>query len=200
MFIIHLFFTCVAAILFMFQFWKKLKDDYTQNQIFTSGFYILLAIGAGNIISLNFLPAWWFWMSLLGGTFGLAAGVVRYKLKLFEAIDATVISSLFLFTAAFISDWYFSKSYFSLAGFVICLLLIIFYKFLDERYKRFVWYKSGRVGFSGLTVAGVFFIIRAVIAMINPNMVSFAGKSDIYISGVVAFLSFLSLFNLSREM
>lgn len=90
MFIIQIFFTAVAVILFLFNFWKKLKDDYTQNQIFTSGFYVLLGIGVGNIISVNFLPEWWFWASFSGGVLGLVIGILRFSLKIFETLDSAI--------------------------------------------------------------------------------------------------------------
>lgn len=200
MFIIQVFFTLITVLLFLFSFWKKLKEDYTQNQIFTTGFYILLGIGAGNIIAVNLLPAWWFWLSLTGGVIGLIIGKIKFSLRILEAIDAFVSASLFLLAGSFLASWYFGKNNLFLVGSGICILLIGLYKYLNEHYKRFTWYKSGRIGFSGLAVSGAFFLIRSLIALTNPNMLSFVGSPDVFLSGILAFVSFLALFNLSRKI
>jgi hypothetical protein len=199
MFIVQVFFTVITVLLALFNFWKKLKEDYTQNQIFTTGFYILLGIGVSNIIAVNFLPMWWFWLCLGGGISGLAIGKFRFSLRILEALDAFVVAGLFLLSGSFLTSWYFGENSLFLIGFTICILLIGLYKYLDGHYKRFTWYKSGRVGFSGLAVSGVFFLLRSLIALGSPNMLSFVGSSDIFLSGILAFVSFFALFNLSRK-
>lgn len=200
LFVIQVFFTAIAVSLFLFNFWKKLKDDYTQNQIFTTGFYILLGLGVGNIISNSFLPVWWFWMSLAGGLVGLMIGFFRFSLRIIETLDAAIGAGLNLFAIALLANWYFGKSTYALIGFAFTLLFIFFYKLLDKHYKKFTWYKSGRVGFSGLATSGTFFLLRGLIALRLPDVLSFAGRIDIVISAVLAFVSFFALLNLSRKV
>ena len=52
---------------------------------------------------------------------------------------------------------------------------------------------------AGLLAAGVFFLVRAAIALAFPFVVSFLGLSEIVLSGVCAFTIFLLIYNLSKD-
>ena len=73
-----------------------------------------------------------------------------------------------------------------------------FFFYLDSRYKRFVWYKSGKAGFAGVMTLGVYFLARGAIAMAFPFMISFVGKYDAILSGSFALVCFLLIYILSR--
>jgi len=47
-------FLFLGIIIFLFFFWKRLKEDYSSERIFSTAFYILFGIGAG------FLAVWFF--------------------------------------------------------------------------------------------------------------------------------------------
>lgn len=191
-------FSLFAVLTFLFIFWKRLKEDYLQNQIFTSGFCILLGIAIANIISDNFLPKWWFWLSLVGISLGTIAGIYKYNFRIFETVEAVILSSLFLYFWFFVYNWLsFLDSKYLGASAVVFGTIMLFLVF-DKRYKHFTWYRSGRVGFSGMATAGVFFITRSLVALIMSDMVSFVGKIDAIISALLAFTAFLILFNLSQ--
>ncbi len=85
-------------------------------------------------------------------------------------------------------------------GVLIISVLLFAYLLLNMHYKTFSWYRSGRVGFSGLTILGTFFLIRAAIAIFFPNMLSFTGIFDAIISGLISFAAFIAVFNLSRKV
>ncbi len=189
----------LASILFLFLFWTRLKEDYTQNQIFTTGFYVLLGIGSGNILAVNFFRDWWLWSGFLGGVIGLLLGIRRFRLRFFETLEAFVISGLSLFLVVSISDCIGKYSIDSLALCFGIASFIILFVFLDKHYRKFSWYKSGRVGFSGLTVLGTFFLVRSIVAMIYPHMLSFAGDIEVVVSGVLSFLSYMAVYNLSGK-
>ena len=84
-----------------------------------------------------------------------------------------------------------------LAFFAVACLLTLF-AYLDASYKNFSWYRSGRVGFSGLTTLGVLFLLRAAFASFFPDVISFV-KYEAILSGVAAFVIFLAIFNLARS-
>jgi hypothetical protein len=177
----------------------RLREDYTQNQIFTTGFWVLVGIGCGNILADNFFSDWWFLAGLVGGVLGLLAGIRRFRLRFFETLEAFVISGLFLFLsvalAELISDY--SLSSLSLTSGVI--FFIAAFLFLDAHYKKFTWYKSGRVGFSGLTILGLFFLTRSIVAMSDLSVLSFVGDFEVVISGILSFASFMAVYNLSEK-
>ncbi len=189
----------LSSLLFLFVFWTRLKEDYTQNQIFTTGFYVLLGMGCGNILADNYFGLWWFWTGLAGGVLGLVMGIRHFRLRVFEAMEAFVIAGLSLFFIVSLSELIRAYSLSSLALTLGIASFIVLFLFLDAHYKKFSWYKSGRVGFSGLTVLGLFFLIRSVVAMGNLSVLSFAGDLEVVLSGVISFTSFMTVYNLSGK-
>ena len=170
----NIFFNILAAVVFLFIFWKKLKEDYIPNQIFSAAFSAILGVLLANILIFNFFPSWWFWASLIGFCAGLTISIYRFKLRFFEVLDSSVISAL---------PW----------------LLIPIYLFSDAHYRKFTWYKSGRIGFSGLTVVGLFFLTRSLVALAFDNVLSFVGKTEIYFSTTLAIVSFFAIYSLSKK-
>lgn len=197
--LISILFGLFTSVIFLFVFWRRLKDDYTQDQIFSTGFYIIFGIIVGSIIALNFKPSWWFWSSLSGALLGLSLGVEKYKMRMFETLEASINGELILYASFFLFDYVTTLNMMALYGHLGMLFLVALYEFLNIHYKKFSWYKSGRVGFSGLTVAGVFFILRSFVGTLVPNMPSLIGSSDVILSGIFAFISFISVYNLSRN-
>ena len=51
--------------LFFYLYWKKLKDDYSSEKIFNSGFVLVLGILLGTLFSKYLFVAYWFWITLL---------------------------------------------------------------------------------------------------------------------------------------
>lgn len=190
----------IAGVLFFFfLFWKKLKEDYDSESIFTFAVFIVAGIGIFSFASQKILPQWWFWANCLGAALGFILGRLKFKFRFFESLEATTIGLLPWLSFIFLQDAISSTNLPSLIAFIVLLLVIAFYAFLDAHYKKFTWYKSGKVGFSGLTTLGVLFLIRTAVAAGFPSMLSFLGPIDSIISGVIAFTSFLLVFNLSRQ-
>lgn len=189
----------IGTYFFLYLYWKKLKDDYTQNIIFTSGIYSLIGIGVFSIVSEYFLPAWIFWFCIAGSIFGLSIGIIRYKMRFYETYEAWMAGILgFFYIIAFYNSLVFFSIFNILFALLVLVVLILFFV-VDKHYKNFVWYKSGRVGFTGLFMSGISFLIVALIAIFFPSMVFFQGKVGAIISSVLSFTSFLLLFNLSRK-
>lgn len=183
----------------LYFFWKKLKEDYASTIIFTTAVYALLGVLVGYLISLEFFSQWWFFWETLFLFVGLVVGVLRFKLRIFEILEAATVSFLPWLSFIFLKDSISNQSLISLVAFVFLLLLLFLFFFLDKHYKRFTWYKSGKIGFSGMTTLGVFFLIRAVVGAFNLPMISFVGKLDSVLSAVISFIAFLMVYNLSRS-
>lgn len=186
------------GILFLFFFlWKRLKDDYHYEKIFNLGLVILVSLVLGLLISKILMPSFWFWISFatIGLTFLFM--IKNQKLKFFESLDGLIIGILPLLGLNFLIDAVKRSSLSSFLMFWTVLILIFLFFFLDSQYKRFSWYKSGRVGFTGLAIISLFFIIRIFIYLIYPQTLSFIAPFDIYLSPTFAFLFFLILYRLS---
>jgi hypothetical protein len=163
----------LGGLIFLFSFWRRLKEDYFENQIFTTGFYIFVFVLLGNLISKYFLPSYWFWSSLLGILIGISLSTLRYKMRFFENLEAAVGASFIPVILILLYDGIRERhahSFFAIAG--IALLFGLYY-FLRTHYKRISWYKSGRIGFAGVCVLILFFLLRALLAVWFPAMVSF---------------------------
>lgn len=191
-----------GALLFLFMYWRRLREDYSGSLIFSSGFTFIVATLVGilvfGLIS-NFIPdsqifdssESWFWGAFMGNLVALVIVKNKFKLKTVETFEADILGLLSWMCVVYAHNL-------ELRLFAACLLLISFFYFIDNRYRSFHWYKSGRVGFSGLLVAGIFFLSKMLLALATPGFVSSVGKVDILLSAVSAFLLFFSLYNLGE--
>jgi hypothetical protein len=196
--IFRTFFTALAVLSFLFFFWKKLKDDYSSHQIFTLGFYSLTGLIIGFIISRYSLENYWFWISMIGSFAGLLIGSLRFKMKFFEIFEAWTIGSLSILSLVYIYLICFDFSVEQIIHLLSILLLVWIFFYISGKYKRYVWYRSGKVGFSGLAVAGFYFIFRSSFYAFSVIMVR-GVIWEVILSGVCAFICFVTLFNLSRK-
>jgi hypothetical protein len=189
-----------GILIFLFLFWRRLKEDYSSEKIFSSAFYILIGLVLGNIISFFIDSSFWFWFVLFGIFIGFLISIWSLKFKIIETIEAVGVAFLPWLSLIFLNDAFSNSNTPSLFASVFIIGLIVLFFVLDKRYKSFSWYKSGKVGFSGLFVLGIFFLARTAIAPIFSFMLSFAEKYEAFLSGLIAFLCFLLIFNLSREV
>lgn len=171
-----------SIIFFLFIYWKRLREDYTPQIIFSSGFItlvlgILLAL-IGERISLGF------WGMILGSTLGFWISRRKYHLRPTEGFEAMIISLLLPI------NFIFGNMLQNLIAFGAFLVFFV----LDSRYKRFTWYKSGKVGFAGIASVSVYFLIRSIIAL-----ALYKNIADVSLSAIVAFILFGSLYNLSQR-
>lgn len=188
-----------GVIIFLFIFWKRLKEDYASEIIFQSAFYILIGAMVGYLLSFRFAPNWFFWIGLGGGMSGLGIAILKLRIKFYESLEAFIIAALPFLALIFLMDSVAKSSLSSFLAFLAILILVFLSYWTDTHYKTFTWYKSGKVGFAGLTTAALVFAARAAIAILGITMISFVGKYEAIISGVLAFISFLLLFNLGRQ-
>lgn len=189
----------IGVPVFLFLFWKKLKEDYVSESVFTTAFLVLFGIVLGKLISLKILPGFWFWESALFAFLGLSFGVLKFKLRFYEALEAFTVALLPLVSLLFLTHAILTSNLISFLVFSFLILLCGFYYFLDTHYKSFTWYASGRVGLSGLTILGTFFLARSALAGFSSNVLSLAGSIDSLLSGVLAFVTFLLIYNLARS-
>ena len=187
-----------GILIFLFIFWERLREDYAGEIIFQSGTYITVGIGLGWAFATKFFPDWFFWTSLLGGAAGLMLAIIRFGMKFYETLEAFSISLLPWLGLIFLSDSVIRSSLSSFLAFIAILIMVFISYWLDLHYKGFTWYKSGRIGFAGLAVAALIFTIRSFLAISRVTMLSFVGKYEAIVSGGLAFICFLLLFDLGR--
>ncbi|MGA3292161.1 MAG: hypothetical protein ABSC49_03405 [Candidatus Microgenomates bacterium] len=188
----------LGILIFLFIFWKRLKEDFSSGIIFQSGAAILIGLGMGWILSRMFFPNWFFWTSFLGAVIGMLLMLLKFKLKFYETLEALTLALMPILALMFFSDAVVNSSLISFLAFAAMLLMLFLSYWLDMHYRSFTWYRSGKVGFAGLSTTAIIFLIRSVLATTQVPMISFVGKSEAIVSGVMAFICFLLLFDLGR--
>ncbi len=188
----------LGILIFLFIFWKRLKEDYAAEIIFRSAFNVLVGILVAWLVSVRFFPEWFLWVEFLGAIVGLTVSFFKLRVRFYETLEALIISSLPWISLMFLNNSVSGSSFGSFIAFLVVLVMILVYYFIDSHYKEFLWYKSGKIGFSGLTTLALIFITRSVLALFGIHVLSFVSKFEALMSGAGAFLVFLLIFNLGR--
>ena len=189
----------LGTLVYLFLFWRKLKEDYPASVIFSTAFFILGGVSLFYFVAFKYFKAEWFWAAIFGALAGLFGGVYKYNIRFYETFEALIIATLPWIALTFLADSVKASSLSSFIYFVVIVALIGIFYLLEKHYKNFNWYHSGRIGFSGLAVAGAFFVLRAIFASFFPFVISFVGKFEAIASGIASFITFLLLFNLARS-
>lgn len=188
----------LGVILFLFIFWKRLNEDYSSDVIFQVASIILVGMAIGLIAAHLLFPAWFFWISLLTSFIGMFIMLYRFKLRFYETFEALILAAMPFISLMFFKDSIINSSLVSFLAFVTSLVLIFLAFWLDLNYKSFRWYKSGKIGFAGLTIAIIFFTARTVIAFAGVTMISFVGQIEVVISLIATFVCIGLLISLGR--
>jgi len=183
---------------FLYIIWKSLKDDSHSDSIFSLGFSISFVILVTYLFSKYFLNGYWFWLELIGVLITFLVLTLKLRMRRYENFEGVFLGLLVWLGIVFLSDTVVSYSVYSFAAFWVHLFATVLFIFLSTRYKSFVWYKSGKVGFSGLAVLGFLFLVRAVAGIYFKDIISFAPRFEVLFSSIVSFISFLLLYNRSR--
>jgi len=189
----------LGVILFLFVFWKRLKEDYSSDIIFQVAISILVGVALGQVISKLFFPDWFFWVSFLGSLIGMLLMIAKFKLRFHETFEALILAGMPFISLMFFNDSIANSSLNSFLAFVVSLVLIFLAYWFDLNYKNFTWYRSGKIGFTGLFTAAIFFSVRTVIAIIGITVVSFVVKFEAFASAVATLVSIGLLVNLGRK-
>lgn len=189
----------LGVFVFLFIFWKRQKDDFSSDIIFKLAFNILVGITIGGFVAKFFIKEWWMWSEFVGGVAGLTLGMLRLRLKFFEIFESFVIASLPWLSLEFLINSVKTSSLSSFLGFLTILLIIFISYWFDASYKNFTWYKSGKIGFSGLATLALIFLTRFGLALGGFSVLSFVGKFEWILSLVGFLLAMSALVYLSRK-
>lgn len=186
-----------GILIFLFLFWRTLKDDYHFEKIFNLGFLTIFSVLLSLLLN-NFFPLnYWFWIVLISASITMFISAKRTRMKLFEIIEAFSISALPWLSFYFLEDSIKKSSLSSFLAFWTTLICIFIYFLIKSYYRSFTWYKSGRVGISGILTLLIFFLFRVVTSLFFPQVISFAGKIEPYLSGSTSLLLIFLMYNLS---
>ncbi len=187
-----------GILLFLFIFWKKLKEDYSSDIIFKSAFSVLVGILIGWGIAVRILPSAFLWLSAAGASMGLVFSNARFKIRFYESLEAVIISGLPWISLVFLEHSVRDSSLISFMVFLSCLVFIFIYYYFDQHYKEYSWYKSGKIGFSGLAILLIIFASRLVVAIFRIPVISFFGH-EVWADAALLIITAGILVNLGRK-
>lgn len=161
---IWLIFSLLALIWASFVTWLKMREDFTNEEIFTFTSWLIVGGGiffiGGKVIGIAGLVAvlWWW--------------CYKNKWDFWDLFDFLAIVGLWWWLGGNLA-WGMEalwQSVFAAVGIIIAW-------WVRTNYRKFRWYTSGRVGLVGLTVLATFLTAQIVVAMFTPVKVYWWGLS-----------------------
>lgn len=200
------FFVALGFLIASFLFWRKLREDYIEEEIisfsmlavFSSilgarSLYFLshfddLLLSLGNFFLITRYPGF----SLVGAFFSLILLAYYWcekkKWNFWLVTDFLIQPLLVVFLSGSIGFLLISFQELPLWGesnvlikFVLGLLVFVFSVYVGKKYRRFIWYKSGKPGFVTCTGTIVFFL--------GIGVLDFLARHDLYLDLVLEFLA-----------
>lgn len=197
----------LGGYLYLFILWRNLKEDYPSAQIFSIGIQTIIGVGLGALLAqflsssfqFRFLEAsqLWFWGAFVGYFLSFSVLVSRAKMRYWEVFQYGFLGAI---SAFFVLLLTLTPTSGIRAVYPLVLIIVSFavYALIQKNYRKFAWYRSGKVGLAGIVAAAVFFMGRSVIAALGLPMLSLAGSIDVVASGLIAFLLFFNAYNISQ--
>lgn len=154
----------LATFFSSFSFWRRLKDDFREEEIFTLTLLVLVAaLFSSRLFYLlfhfqdsGFSPLLWFFSGgerfSLGGAFLGAVLAInwqtsRLEKNAWEVLDALVLPLFYFLIFGGLGHFFNYANKQALAYSLIGLLGSLSYPWLKKSYRSFAWYKSGKTGF-----------------------------------------------------
>lgn len=176
----------LGLLIYLYLIWRNLREDYKEDELIEFGWLSILIMLVGGRITYGFwnwgvwnsdILKWWsFWnnpgFNIWGGIFFWNAAMVLYaKTKNWKVWslgeDLWPMFSL-LITWWMLDEWVKVKGVlfplWVVAGWLLSDILFFWAK---SKYRSFVWYKSGKKGFSFLAANIVWGILMSVLVLVT---------------------------------
>jgi hypothetical protein len=190
-------FIVISFFIYLFFLWKFLREDYDPHRVFSFGIatFIATLIGTGVGIWMGNV---WFWTGLMGYVVMTIILARKFEFRIVEIIEASTPGYFVIYLAILFYGLSNSGGLATIILLAVTFLLLILFFVLKRNYKRFTWYKSGRLGFASLISIGLLFLVRAITSVVAPDVVSHIGVVGFIPSAILSFFSFFTVYNLSN--
>ncbi|MBI2590772.1 MAG: hypothetical protein HYW33_02715 [Candidatus Blackburnbacteria bacterium] len=184
---------------FVFSFisWRKLREDYDVNLIFTLNLIFLLGGMSIGLVFARFLSAS-MWGFLLGSLIIGWYAAKKMDFKIFEILDGVILGLVWLslfFEAGLLVQFGWGKYFTNTLYLLIPILVLFCARYVLAGYRRFSWYPSGKIGFIGGASGLLYFSLLLLVDFALGLMLSSSGKFiESGISFAVAFVFFIALY------
>lgn len=150
---------------FSFVSWRKLREDYGVNSIFTLTLIFLLGGVPAGLVLARLLSAG-MWGFLLGGLVVSWYAAKKMGFKIFEILDGVVLGLVWLslfFQAGFFIRFGWGKHFTNTLYLLIPVLVLACARYVFVGYRRFSWYPSGKIGFIGAAAGFSYFFLLSMV-------------------------------------
>lgn len=184
-----------------FVLWRKLKEDYRNENIFKFTLIVLLGGIIGFWLGLHWASYFVFWTIAAGAILGGIYSIKKFGFKFFEVIDAAAIAGFWFFlfyylgnivgSLGFQANW-FLRNFILIGEFLLVAIFIVVYRYLSRNYRRFYWYPSGKIGFAGLLSVSLYFLLRGMLIVLYKG-VFLTTWLDTGVNAIISWLLAISL-------
>jgi hypothetical protein len=174
----------LGIILFIYLTWRNLKDSYEEDKIVTYSWVALLGFFIGGRITFGLVnfgiwnDSWLSWFSIwnkpgmdyVGGFFALMlVNFIVSKINSWKFIPFCEdgLSNSLWFLMFLIADELIRTKFDLRVGIYLLflILMMVFVNLVKKKYRSFVWYKSGKKGFTFLATGFLAFLILGFLTM-----------------------------------
>lgn len=182
---------------FSFVSWRKLREDYDVNSIFTLTLIFLLGGVPAGLVLARLLSVG-MWGFLLGGLVVSWYAAKKMGFKIFEILDGVVLGLVWLslfFQAGFFIRFGWGKYFTNTLYLLIPVLALICARYVFVGYRRFSWYPSGKIGFIGAASGLLYFSLLLLVDFALSLVLSSETKLiESGISFLAVFVFFVALY------
>lgn len=174
-----------------------MREDYDINKLFSYGlatfFAMIIGVGVG-IWAGNY----WFWLAMIAYAVMAIILIRKFHFRPIEIIEGSTPGFLFINLLLLLHGLSRGGTA-TVVLFLFTVFLLILFFILKANYKRFTWYKSGRLGFASLITLGLLFLARAITSVTAPQVISHVGVLEFIPSAIISFFSFFTVYNLNND-
>ncbi len=157
-----------------FLIWRRLREDYPDEEIFTFNVFVLAA-GIAGALAAGWLERGYFgafsgWGMFVTGTAAIWQWCKRKKWDFWDLSDYLAVLSMWLWLLGSLALGPERKLDMGFAAGGIIILSGV-----KNNYRKFRWYKSGKVGLTGLIGVLYFCAAEISVAMLSPIKVYWGG-------------------------
>lgn len=162
---------CLALVFSSFSFWRKLREDYKEEEIFGLSLFIFVS-------SLFFFWLVFFLMDntklslvsvFCGAVLAVKAWSFRFKKNIWEILDGLTLPLLYLLFFGGIGLFLKTLKLWELEFSLTAVVSFALFEYSCKRYRSFAWYKSGKIGFLFLEVNCAVFLVLSMLAFFRRD-------------------------------
>ena len=172
----------LAVVISFFMVWRRLREDYQDDQIFALSLGVVSGSLTGFILAslVTFIDLR-FWMAVLGGFVSGFFIVKKLGMRYFEILEAGTptlfVYLIFLNSTSFLIAL--TANLFSwhvVAKLLILILSLLMFFYFAKYFRRFLWYPSGKIGLASLSSLTFYSLSQVGLVYFLGDMLPWVGR------------------------